>query len=874
MTPQPIECLSALPIRHIACGGDHCIVLSMSGAVYAWGRNNKGQLGLGDTENRRFPTQIRSLRTQGIVYVACGMEHTVCLTEDGGVFTFGGGSYGQLGHGSKNDEQLPRKVIELMGTEVSQIACGHRHTLALVPSRGRLYSFGLGGSGQLGNSDTVNAPTPQVVQGPWVSPRGEPAAAPKRIMDKFADVTNKAVVIYVIGAGGDHSYASVCKADSLEEVDHRQAKAPIETLTDDLLDKIYSATTDEVLEQDFLERLETVFSSCACLNGSLLLPTHIPCTSKNNGIDFTKWATVVDKITACSNDTLKDMVTTNLTKFVLPKLESSPPDVETLRMFLTLPMFNEFSRVDLYKEIHAPYAKGFIALPKAAWNVVEKWLALQSAEYILPLINNYKRWVVHMLQLQSKAEMPNIYNSDLELSLIFLRILNRINVDQDCIVGYEDFYIPEIGDFIDLPSSYIHWIVAKIQGRSATEFHICNFPFMFDASAKTTLLQIDQAFQMQNAVQQASNVAAMLALFNPNINPEEMQMLVLNVHRGRIVEDTINFIRCVDPADFKKPLKVRFAGEEGEDAGGVRKEFFLLLLKEILDPNYGMFKVYDETNTIWFHPGCFEDHIMFRLIGVLCGLAIYNFTIINLPFPLPLYKKLLGNHVVAVDDLECLSPSVAKGLRDLLEYEQEDDLEDTFGLNFTITEDVIGGVRTVELKKNGDKLSVNKDNRKEYVDLYCDHVLNKAVEVMYRAFHEGFHEVCGGRVLDLFHARELMALVVGTENYDWNEFEKNTKYQGGYDKDHATITYFWQVFHALSEEEKKQFLLFLTGTDRIPILGMTALNLTIQKAGDDNFLPVAHTCFNLLDLPAYATREKLRFKLLQAIQGTEGFGLV
>jgi len=71
--------------------------VSHSGAVYAWGRNDKGQLGLGDTTDKIFPTQVRSLRNQKICFVACGAEHTVCLTEDGGVFSFGSGQYGQLG---------------------------------------------------------------------------------------------------------------------------------------------------------------------------------------------------------------------------------------------------------------------------------------------------------------------------------------------------------------------------------------------------------------------------------------------------------------------------------------------------------------------------------------------------------------------------------------------------------------------------------------------------------------------------------------------------------------------------------------------------------------------------------------------------------
>lgn len=56
-----------------------------------------------------------------------------------------------------------------MGSTITQISCGYKHTLALVPSRGRVYGFGLGGSGQLGIRSACNTSTPQVVVGPWGS---------------------------------------------------------------------------------------------------------------------------------------------------------------------------------------------------------------------------------------------------------------------------------------------------------------------------------------------------------------------------------------------------------------------------------------------------------------------------------------------------------------------------------------------------------------------------------------------------------------------------------------------------------------------------------------------------------------------------------
>jgi alpha-tubulin suppressor-like RCC1 family protein len=59
-----------------------------------------------------------------VTYGSCGEKHSVVVTLEGGVFSFGSSVHGQLGHNSTNDELLPRKISELMGSEVSQIACG------------------------------------------------------------------------------------------------------------------------------------------------------------------------------------------------------------------------------------------------------------------------------------------------------------------------------------------------------------------------------------------------------------------------------------------------------------------------------------------------------------------------------------------------------------------------------------------------------------------------------------------------------------------------------------------------------------------------------------------------------------------------------
>merc|ERR1719433_2228067 len=120
----------------------------------------------------------------------------------------------------------------------------------------------------------------------------------------------------------------------------------------------------------------------------------------------------------------------------------------------------------------------------------------------------------------------------------------------------------------------------------------------------------------------------------------QIPYLAMIVSRKNIVQEAITQLQLATAEDLKKPLRVKFEDEEAEDAGGVTKEFFMLLIKEILNPDYGMFKEYEESNGMWFNAMTFEDNSYYYLIGILYGLAIYNFTIINVPFPLVLYAKL------------------------------------------------------------------------------------------------------------------------------------------------------------------------------------------------------------------------------------------
>ncbi|KAK7930540.1 hypothetical protein WMY93_006935 [Mugilogobius chulae] len=811
--PQPLKSLAGIPLAQITAGGDHSFALSLSGAVFGWGKNRAGQLGLNDKQDRAVPCHIKFLRSQKVVYISCGEEHTAALTKDGGLFTFGDGSWGQLGHGSTNNELQPRRVLELMGTEVSQIACGRHHTLAFVPSSGLVYAFGCNGYGQLGT-------------GMWGIPK---VHVPLGFLSLDVFKKESAVI------PEDFRVNSITK--SLSPINY-------ERLNSWRLKLMYS--TEPSVTEDIINQL----SSTACWNGSFLDQSddaHFKTNPKIPGIDIHSVQALFETLSQPAFSGLLEQATKSFESLLIPQLPSSPPDVEAMRIYLILSEYN--------------------------------WWCFVEGSVFKRMVDMYKQIVVFMLTLGKSVVVPVFYENYFLATLRLLEKLHKVNLKAKH-VDYNSFYIPDITNLVDIQEDYLKWFLSRADIKTGSSpskndfpsVNLCAYPFILNAQAKTTMLQTDAELQMQMAVSGANlhNVFMLLTL-EPHLarNP----YLVLHVRRDHLVSDTLREVSMYSDVDLKKPLKVIFDGEEAVDAGGVTKEFFLLLLKELMDPVYGMFTHYKDSNLLWFSDKCFVESNWFHLIGIICGLAIYNSTVVDLHFPLALYKKLL-KVTPTLEDFRELSPTEARSLQQLLDYEGND-VEETFLLNFSITRENYGMTEVKELIPGGESISVDKNNRKEFVDVYLRYVFSASVSEQYEAFSSGFLKVCGGEILWLFQPSELMAMVVGNSNYNWDEMEKNAEYKGEYSATHPTVRLFWEVFHEFPLEKKKQFLLFLTGSDRIPIHGMESLKIVIQSTtAEEHYLPVAHTCYNLLDMPRYQTKETLKQRLTQAVEQYEGFSLV
>uniref|UniRef100_A0A8D2ZY28 HECT and RLD domain containing E3 ubiquitin protein ligase 3 n=1 Tax=Scophthalmus maximus TaxID=52904 RepID=A0A8D2ZY28_SCOMX len=823
------------PLKSLA---DHSFALSLSGAVFGWGKNRAGQLGLNDKQDRAVPCHIKFLRSQKVVYISCGDEHTAALTKDGGLFT---------------------RVLELMGTEVSQITCGRHHTLAFVPSSGMVYAFGCNSHGQLGIGILGDARSPFPVKTSLLT-------------------ESRQYIVTKINCGGDHSFLFYSNEqrsappDDFRVINISKSLSPInyERLNSWRLKLMYS--TDSSVTNEIIIQL----SSTACWNASFLDQSddvHFKTNPKMPGIDLNSVRLLFETLSKPAFSGLLEQATKSFESLLIPQLPHSPPDVEAMRIYLILSEYPALRDSKNYIRLTIPLAMAVLRLDANPSKVLDNWWCFVDGSVFTRMVDMYKSIVVFMLTGGKTLLVPVFYENYFLATLRLLEKLHKVNLKAHH-VEYNRFYIPDITSLVDIQEDYLKWFLSKAEIVSSDfpPVNLCAYPFILNAQAKTTMLQTDAELQMQMAVSGANlhNVFMLLTL-EPHLarNP----YLVLHVRRDHLVSDTLRELTMYSDVDLKKPLKVIFDGEEAVDAGGVTKEFFLLLLKELMDPVYGMFTHYKESNLLWFSDKCFVEQNWFHLIGIICGLAIYNSTVVDLHFPLILYKKLL-DVPATLEDFKELSPTEARSLQQLLDYEGGD-VEETFLLNFAITRENYGMTEVKELIPGGESVSVDRNNRKEFVEAYLRYVFSDSVSEQYSAFSSGFLKVCGGEILSLFQPSELMAMVVGNNNYNWEEMEKNTVYKGEYTATHPTVRLFWEVFHEFPLEKKKQFLLFLTGSDRIPIHGMESLRIIIQSTtAEEHYLPVAHTCYNLLDMPRYQTKEILHRRLTRAVEQYEGFSLV
>jgi len=163
-TPKIVSSLASINVLMISCGASHALCLSRQGHVYSWGNNDHGKLGHGEdplfsipqqqqqqqqqpSQQPKFitsPKRIKSIEKLTVLSVSCGWAHNMLIDYDSQIYTWGKGSDGQLGNGSKHDIWSPQEIPRVIDQQeqIIQISCGYFHSAFVTFQSKQLYTFG------------------------------------------------------------------------------------------------------------------------------------------------------------------------------------------------------------------------------------------------------------------------------------------------------------------------------------------------------------------------------------------------------------------------------------------------------------------------------------------------------------------------------------------------------------------------------------------------------------------------------------------------------------------------------------------------------------------------------------------------------------
>jgi len=302
---------------------------------------------------------------------------------------------------------------------------------------------------------------------------------------------------------------------------------------------------------------------------------------------------------------------------------------------------------------------------------------------------------------------------------------------------------------------------------------------------------------------------------------------------------------------------------------------------------------------------------MFQFIGCFIAKALLDGRLIDLPLSRPFLKWMTGFHnsshsstvcEFSLEDLKMLDEALGSSLEKLMSFvyrkrlmEMTTSLDEAalrtkiedLRLDQSTIEDLsldftLPGRPDWELKRDGSNIAVSLDNLEEYIHLVLrQHMVDGVVRQM-TAFRRGFCSVFPIENLSVLTVEELEVLLCGSEQTAWDmtTLIDNTRCDHGYTHSSPTVKYLLEIMTELNAEEQRKFLLFVTGSPRLPLGGFQALEpkLTVVRkepttsgeSDPDSYLPSVNCCFYYLKLPEYSSKSILKERLLFAIENGQG----
>ncbi|GAB9476733.1 Hect ubiquitin ligase [Globisporangium polare] len=358
--------------------------------------------------------------------------------------------------------------------------------------------------------------------------------------------------------------------------------------------------------------------------------------------------------------------------------------------------------------------------------------------------------------------------------------------------------------------------------------------------------------------------------------PAENEILKFNMSRELLLEDSMESLSIIPEIYIRASMRVNFVNEPGLDAGGLQREWFVLLDERLVDNEAGVLRCVNQTDrTFYLNPSSAydigEDHLMYYFAtGRLIGRALLEGQVLGFHLALPLLKIILGQPLT-FQDLAYFDPEMYKSMLWIKENAGVEHL----GLDFSVTEKRGEEIAVVDLIPNGRNIDVTDESKHLYLESKFQYLLFESVSSQLHVFLKGLYEVIPQATLLRFDPEELDYVLCGSDTIDVDDWERSTQVTSSL-KGMYLVKWFWEIVREMPNEYRQRLLHFSTGSSRVPIAGFSALTsndgrlcpftLKLNESATSRGYIWSHACFNRLDLPVLRSKEQLETSLYATLR--------